>query len=158
MKQNSARRGFTLIELLVVVLIIGILAAIALPQYNKAVEKSRMADALIQLDAMKKDIDLYLLEQGFPTDYTDLMNQETIDVAPKGEWYKNCNSDGCEASIHASKWSMYICRGDGGPCGAVTGVTKDEWGYLCAHKTDLAKSLCESLSPQGWVTVNYNDL
>lgn len=48
------RNGFTLIELLVVVLIIGILASIAMPQYNKAVLRARFADALQVGEALKK--------------------------------------------------------------------------------------------------------
>ena len=54
-------KAFTLIELLVVVLIIGILAAIAVPQYQKAVEKSRASEAFLLLKSLKDAKDVYSL-------------------------------------------------------------------------------------------------
>ena len=55
------KKAFTLIELLVVVLIIGILAAIALPQYTIAVEKSRVAEALNNAKVIEEQFRLYAL-------------------------------------------------------------------------------------------------
>ncbi|WP_424244775.1 prepilin-type N-terminal cleavage/methylation domain-containing protein [Elusimicrobium posterum] len=67
------KKGFTLIELLVVVLIIGILASIALPQYTKAVEKSRTAEALILLKSIVDSSNRYYLEHGTtPTSFESL--------------------------------------------------------------------------------------
>ena len=77
MKKKINNQGFTLIELLVVVLIIGILAAIALPQYKRAVQKAKLSAMLPLMKAVKEaNMRYYLLHDT----YTNEIDNWDIDL------------------------------------------------------------------------------
>ena len=153
--QIFPRAGFTLIELLVVVLIIGILSAVALPQYTKAVEKARMTEAFSSIKTMQDNIDLYLLENGgFPTNmpYKDIPantelsggqfdedSYDTKNFSYRGScWQTACDVQADRLSDN-SFYTLYAVRNN-------TGWTKQCY----TQANDGGRQICKSLSGQGW--------
>jgi type IV pilus assembly protein PilE len=97
--------AFTLIEMLVVVLIIGILAAIALPQYTKAVRLSRASQALTMLNAILKGQEEYFLIHG---EYTDNIEDLSITVPPD-KLQKNMSAEDMKSNYYYYCFSKRTC-------------------------------------------------
>ena len=81
---KNIKHGFTLLELLVVVLIIGILASIALPQYQNSVIKANFAEAYIKLKAMAQLEELCRLQNGTQSSCEDQSLKEQINTEFNG--------------------------------------------------------------------------
>ena len=60
--RNTVRKGFTLVEILIVVVILGILAAIVIPQFSSASQAAQASSTVTQLQSLRSQLELYQLQ------------------------------------------------------------------------------------------------
>ena len=113
MKNATMRRlgGFTLIELLVVVLIIGILAGVAIPQYEVAVKKSRLSANISIVRTLADAEEAYYMANGA---YTGLVTQLDVDMPTGCEFVTSASDNGYVRTSNGVILDLLGAAGDSG--------------------------------------------
>ena len=142
----AAARGFTLIELLITVAIIGILAAVAVPQYRDYVTRSRLADASTGLTTMRAQMERYYQDNRTYADsgtFVSPCNNATASSRTFGNFVISCTG-----TLNATQFTLQAVGG-----GTVSGFTytinqqdvrattaiPSGWGSACTSKWIMTK-------------------
>lgn len=167
-KLKNDSQGFTLLELLVVVLIIGILAAIALPQYRMVTLKAKYARAKQTASDIKKAYELYYtVHNEFPTTFSQLdfahnFDDSTVMTTQNGyhcKIYPTYNQFYCAINENSDGQLLryFVTYGSGGfyySCRTTTD-TSDIYNKICQQETGKTAEQASCKNNSGYCQYNY---
>ena len=164
-KTHNKQEGFTLIELLVVVLIIGILAAVALPQYQAAVEKARASEALTMLKNAHNAYEVAIMENGV---MTGLPDPKDIVAWSNGTWNEHgdffCTKNFLYAfefpditAFRSNNIETDCSNSSNDLYGIDLGFPEYGGAVHCYAYTDIGYKVCKSLESQGFELIDERE-
>ncbi len=141
--------GFTLIELLVVILIIGILSAVALPQYRKTVDKARFQEVLLLARDLYHANQRRMLETGSAEialwNELDIGSPAGFTPEENGKWRKQYASHYISVYKVSDEIAYVYWYPSGKDMNLSIKLREPFRGVRCAyHNDDYVKKLCEA--------------
>jgi type II secretion system protein G len=113
--RKLSKKAFTLVEILIVVVILGILAAIVVPQFTNATQDAQTGNIRAQVKSLNNQVELFRARTNAYPDFAtngwqQMIDQNYIKTAPKNP-YNNSTTIGADAA--ADGWHWYDSNADG---------------------------------------------
>jgi len=115
--RNRNRKGFTLVEILIVVIILGILAAIVIPQFTNASQDARRSALASTVQSVRSQVELYKLQHGdalpdLVTNWTPFTSTTTYSGTVFGPYMQSAPENQLMANSAAVKNGNSVSAGD----------------------------------------------